>query len=95
MIRFLPAGLLRLPTRTHRFPHHIHLAAFYAVGLLLSPLCEQSRQRLGLTLIWSTGLGYDKMPLVCSKRPTHSREAAERLVRPSRLACGRQDHKLP
>lgn len=32
------------------------------------------------------------MPLVCSKRPSDVRKAAERLMRPSRFASGYEDH---
>src|SRR5215216_6467910 len=35
------------------------------------------------------------MPRVRSKRPADVREAAERLVRPSRLARGGEDHETP
>src|SRR3954451_4699380 len=35
------------------------------------------------------------MPFVRSKRPAHVREAAERLVGPSGLACGGEDHETP
>ena len=41
----------------------------------------------------ASGLRHHDMPLVRSKRPSNIRKAAERLVRPSRLARRRENHE--
>jgi hypothetical protein len=61
---------------------------------LSGSLREQPCQRSGLLSTLTHRFGRSEVPRVCSKSPTHIREATKRFMWPGRLACWREDHEL-
>ncbi len=59
----------------------------------LSSLDQKTGQGLGRSHVLTDGLGRHDVPFMRSKRPADVRQAAERLMRPSRFTTRREDHE--